>query len=397
MTQDYLTEDDLRQRPNYSDAKEIRVAAGIPPFWKVEEQLASYQHPLPDAIIHTDKGSRYGHAGGTNWLAVGGKGSGKSTLALWLSTHLLEQNDETVIWRGAEARSEWLPFKRWTTLYLPAGCDIEATWRPESIRRRDETRPADLEDVVREVKRYDGIKDLLSQLESHEFAVVYPDPEFRGCNEAMRESTYVQKEIEYNTRESAEKPSDVTGLVYWWIAFGVGVLEGWGGGYHWTSLVFDEVADLLPQSAEADAWDYVEVFRKIIDDSRKYGFSLFAFGQDEADVHEKVRRKFQWRVAMPDDDGNPAQEDGVSPPVGFSNIPMKNNKLRQKGPGHGYCWKPGNFTPFRWQDIPDWEEDADRKLKINIKPVGGSTHARATESDSDPGGDRLERREVADD
>ncbi|WP_254841131.1 ATP-binding protein [Natronomonas marina] len=396
MTDDYVTEHDLREHHTHTDGQEIRKTFGIAPFWKLEEQFEDYEHPLPDCIIHTRDGSEWGHPGGTNWLAIGGKGSGKSTLALWLASHLLDVNGETVVWRGAEARSEWLPFKRWTTLYLPAGCAVEAVWRPENAHRGADGEPADLENVVREVKRYHGVVDLLEQLDEHEFAVVYPDPEFRGCNDVMQDSQYVQQPITYQTEEIAGSPEAVTPLVHWWIAFSVARVEGYGGHFDWTSLIFDEIADLLPQSARADetqTYQKLEVMRKVVADSRKYGFSLFGFGQDETNVHEKVRRTFQWRVAMPDDDGNPCKRQNDRAPVGFSSIPMVKNFLKRKDAGFGICWKPNNFTRFVWDDIPDWEEDVDRKLKISL--VDDQLHTRGTESNPDAGDSR--REEVADD
>lgn len=393
-----LRTDEPRRYKRNTPAEQIRKTFGIPPMWKLEEQFEDYEHPLPDAIIHTKDGSRWGHPGGTNWLAIGDKGSGKSTLGLWLATHLMDENDETVIWRGAEARSEWLPLKHWTTLYLPADCDVTAMWRPERAINRGEGDPADLEDVVESVVRYDGLEELLSLLDPHEFAVVYPDPRFRGCNQVMRESSYVQKHIEYVTAEAAEDPRDETPLIHWWIALAVARTEGLGGHFDWTSLIFDEVADLLPQSARADrkqTYEKLEVMRKVLADSRKYSFSVFCFGQDETNIHEQVRRTFQWRVSMPDEEGNPCKSEGDNAPVGFSKIPMIKNFLHRKNPGFGLCWKPNSFTRFKWQDLPDWEEDADRKLKISIKT--DATRAGVTDPSADAGEDRDEEpREVAD-
>lgn len=387
MSNDHLTPDDRNTYKRNTDAEQIRKTVGIPPWWAREDEFSEQEYPLPNAIVHTQNGDEWGHPGGTNWLAVGNKGSGKSTLALWLAVYLMDKNDETVIWRGAEARSEWLPYKPWTHLYLPAGCDITARWEPEDNTKRGQGEPADLAETVAEVHRYDGLRDLLDQLGPHEFAVVYPDPLFRECNELMDYSTYVQEPIEYVSAPAAEDPKDVTPLIHWWVALGVARLEGWGDLLDWTSLIFDEVADLLPQSARANrnqTYEKLEVMRKVIADSRKYRFSVFCFGQDEANVHEKVRRTFEWRVALPDEDGNPCKIDNDAPPVGFSNIPMIKNFLRYRDAGYGLCWTPSNFTRFTWEDIPDWEEDAERRLKISIA-AGDPNRARVTESRGDTG------------
>jgi len=396
---DYVTqEDDLRTYSTHTDGQEIRKTFGIPPLWKVEDQLADYEHPLPDCLIHNRDGEEWGHPGGTNCFAVGSKGSGKTTLALWMAAHLMDRNGETVIWRGSQARSEWLPFKRWTHLYLPAGLEVNARWKPEHNGLDTSEEPAELEQVVREVRRYDGLRDLLEQLEPHQFAVVYPDPLFRGCTEVMRESTYSQKPVEYVTEDAAAEPAEVTPLVHWWIALAVARVEGVGGHYDWTALVFDEVADLLPEDARADAsqtYEKLEAMRRVIADSRKYGFSLFAFGHKEKHVHHKIRSEFEWRVAMPDDNGNPCRRNNDSPPVGFSEIPMIKNFLRRKDAGYGICWKPANFTRFPWQNIPDWKADLGRVLRIGIEDVAESLPARGTGSKTETG-DAGET-EVADD
>jgi energy-coupling factor transporter ATP-binding protein EcfA2 len=397
MSNEYVTvDDDLRTRHNYTIGRELIKTFGITPFWKREEEFADYQHPLPDCIVHNRYGEEWGHPGGTNWFAVGDKGSGKTTLALWLSAQLIDRNHETVVWRGSQARSEWLPYKRWTTLYLPAELEVSARWRPEHNDVEFEEEPADIETVVRDIERYHGLEDLLGKMASEEFAVVYPDPAFRGCNHVMAESSYCPKQIEYVSAADADEMGGETPLVHWWIAFALARVEGLGGHYDWTSLVFDEVADLLPESAESadQSYEKLEVMRRILADSRKYGFSFYAFGHQEKNVHHKIRSTFEWRVAMPDDNGNPCRRQNDSPPVGFSHIEMVKNFLKNKGPGYGLCWKPNNFTPFKWTNIPDWKPDTDRVLRIEIESPA-DIPARVTDSEADTGGSP--ETEVADD
>jgi DNA polymerase III delta prime subunit len=386
---DELEPDKRQSYKSDTDAEQIRKTFGIAPFWRIEEQLESYESALPNSLIHTKEGDRWGHAGGTNWLAVGDKGSGKTTLALWLAAQLMDENDETVVWRGAEARSEWLPYRPWTHLYLPAGCKIDAQWVHEDVTKRGEGEAAKLEEVVATVHYYDGLDDLLSRLDAHEFAVVYPDPQFRSCNRLMRQSSYVQEPIEYISEAEADDPHDVTPLIHWWVAFCVARLEGYGDLMDWTSLIFDEVADLFPQSARANqkqTYQKIEVMRKVMADSRKYRFSLYAFGHDEANVHEKLRRTFDWRVAMPDEQGNPSQNASGGPPVGFSRIPMHHNMLARKSVGHGICWTPNSFTRFSWSDVMDWQPDHDRRLKISLSEPAAHRRARMRESGGAPPG-----------
>lgn len=391
--------DDVRSSKYHTDAEQIRKTFGIAPWWKIEQEFESYEHALPNSVVHTKDGDRWGHPGGTNWLCIGGKGSGKSTLALWLAAQLMDENDETVIWRGSQARSEWLPYRPWATLYLPSHCNASGQWVNEDVAERGDGARAELEEVVSEVYYYDGLRDLLGALDSREFAVVYPDPQFRGCNEIMQDSTYVQEPIQYVTPAAAEEPDDATPLVHWWVALCVARLEGWGDLMDWTSLIFDEVADLLPQSARANrnqTYQKVEVMRKVMADSRKYRFSLFAFGHDEPNVHQKIRRTFQWRLSTPDDTGNPTSSGAANVPVGFSKIPMRANMLARKDPGFGICWTSTSFTRFTWSDVPDLKPDENRLLKIELSTQG--QRARGTDSKgAAPGAGGSQQAEVADD
>jgi hypothetical protein len=102
---------------------------------------------------------------------------------------------------------------------------------------------------------------------------------------------------------------------------------------------------------------------------------VFFFAQGEADLHAKIRRTMQWRVALPDESGNPTANE--RPPKGFSNIPMEHNMLRTKDAGHNIIWTPSNFTRFKSSNIWVDEQYADRWLKIS-RPEQ-TTRARTSE------------------
>lgn len=369
----------------WGDARAISEVYGIPQWWKQEKQFTEYEHPYPNCIVHEAEADKYNHVGGTNWLALGEKGSGKSTLGLALAHRLMEANDEAVVWRGSPDRSEWLPMKPWATICLPANADIDARWKPRDMRKNPDGEPADLENIVRKVIYYDDLRDLLSQLERHQFHVVYPDPSFTGCNEVMRESGYCPHEVEYVPRSVADREDSLktTPLVHWWFAFCVARLEH--GPYDWTSIIFDEAADLAPESARADkaqTYEKVTSLRRVMADSRKYYFSLFFFGHHEENLHSQIRRTIQWRVDMPDGTAN-RRKDIDSPPVGFRQIPMEQDMLSRKGPGKAICWTETNFTRFTWKDFPDAKEDRNRWLKVRTadgKSDKPSVRARTSES-----------------
>jgi len=374
-----------RYDPNWQDARQMRQVFGVAPFYKIENLLESYEAPLPNCVVHEADADEYDHVGGTNALVLGENGSGKSTLALWLAIHLMDVNDEAVIWRGSPERSEWLPLREWTTLCLPASCEAEAAWKPRDIRAETDGESADLEGVVRDVIYYDDVEDLLSQLEPHQFHAVYPDPQFRGCNEVMRGTGYSPHDIEYIPQAGADEDEQATPLVHWWFALLAGRLEY--GPYDWTTVLFDEAADLAPDSARADkaqTYEKVTGLRKVMADSRKYYLSLFWFAHHEENLHSKIRRTIQWRVAMPDGTANPRQ-DADSAPLGFNAIPMRYDMLSSKDVGYGIWWTEGNFTRFSWDDIPVGEADTGRWLKVSLNPQSSrETHgpARVKESHS---------------
>lgn len=362
-----------RYDQRHSDADEIRRKFGISPY---SDNWKAYEHPYPNCLVHTPDGKKWGHPGGTNFLATAGKGAGKSTFALYWSARLMEVNNEAVVWRGVSGRSEWLPFAPWTTLYLPANVEQEARWKPRNMRRPNEGEPATLENIVRDVKYYEDPVDVNDQLKPGTFNVVYPDPSFTGCEEIMLESDYVGKNVEFVPLWDADT-GEGTPIDHWWFAYFVSKLEY--GPWDWTSVIFDEVQDFAPQDASntenAQTHAMIESLRKVIDQSRKFWLSVFFFAQGEADLHAKIRRTMQWRVSLPDESGNPTKHD--RPPKGFSDIPMEKNMLKGKDAGHNILWTPGNFTRFKSDDIPDPEEYEDRWLKISRPET--TTRARSSE------------------
>ena len=347
-----------------TDADQIRRRFGIAPF----ANTFDYQ-PYPNCLIHEPswKDDREtAHVGGTNFLAVGEKGSGKSTWGLYWATRLMEVNDEAVVWRGSSSRSEWLPLKSWTRLFLPANADADPRWKPRDIRVSTDER-ADLADEVREVVYYEDPIDLNEKLEPGTFNVVYPDPSFAGCQRITEESDLITQPVEWTPKWEAAEPGDATPLIHWWFAWSISKIEH--GPYDFVSLIFDEAADFAPDSARADAhetYEKIEALRRVMADSRKFHFSLFFLAHHEQNVHSKIRRTIQWRVDMPDGTANPCQENNDRSPVGFNNVPMNHDLLGNRDVGHLIFWTESNYNPVRWSDIPVFPDDEDRWLKISL-------------------------------
>ncbi|ELZ38889.1 hypothetical protein C472_05733 [Halorubrum tebenquichense DSM 14210] len=311
---------------------------------------------IPNCIEHSWDSPVDENDGGTDWLARGKPGTGKSTLANYLVVRLLEVNDEKVVWRGSSSRSEWLPLAPWTTLYLPAGIDISARLEP-----KDPTNdPVDLDvdeltEIVREVRRYSDPRDLNETLDEGSLHVVYPDPRMRGCQEVYAQSP----EKRYDTpakRETLFGPQDPAS--HWWFAWLLARVEH--GPHHWTSLIFDEIGDVCPQSAKKDSfgtYQKVELLKDTWVDMRKFGVSVYAFAHSETDVHQMIRRKLRWRVQMPGT-ANPTTASDV---VGFESVRQNRDMTSQYDIGHGLMYTESNYEDFNWDDMPS---PSSYKLKI---------------------------------
>jgi hypothetical protein len=381
--------------PGYweSDAYEIRQCFGIPQFDPTAfepEPGAVKSMVYPDVFFHEQDPEVTKSPKGTDCFILGERGSGKTTFALSGACRVMENNPETdennahkVVWRGSPQRSGWLPFKHWTTVWLPANAEIDLTWKDEDDDVLSED--PDLEEIVREVRYYDDVKDLLDGLADSKqgtFNVVYPDPSFSGCEELMRETDRVAGDLPFVSEHEARGDDDLvaTPLTDWWFAFQLGRVE-YGTHVGWMALFFDETADYIPQSANNHdgrrLWDKIELLRSIWAESRRAKFSLYFFGHYEVDVHEKIRRQFKWRISMPDETPNPIENVRSTHPVGFKTVPMTQDLISWFDVGTGLLYNQSRFSWFSWGDVPDWSEDDRRWLQI--RPVSDADAYREQE------------------
>lgn len=356
-----------------SDAYEMRQKFGIPEF-----DPEAFEYPIvPDLLVHEKPAETTKSEGGTDALVTGERGYGKTTLARGLAVHLLDLNDEYIVWRGDSERSGWLPFKSWTTLYLPANADIEATWMDE-----DEEAPIapvdDLEDEVRDVVYYEDVFDLLEQIgegPAGTFNVVYPDPSFSGCEDVMRATDRIASVPPFTPKWEADEDNPTTPLIHWWFAFICARVES--GPFHWLSLFFDEIGDLADEDTSQDAhrsYDLLKLMRSCMGEMRRRKWSLWAFGHREVNVHEKWRREFMRRIHIPDGSPNPVKEKTSTHPLGFKTVPMYRDIMSNEDTGTVLAYSQKSFEKFRHPNIPDDPEDRHRFLKIEtlepeVKPT----------------------------
>jgi len=324
-------------RRRKSDAWHMRQDLGLKQF---RPEKFDYANLAPATLPpHTWEGGREQPSGGTDMLVIGPPGAGKSTLAGNI-VQISVDAFETCVWRGSTNRSEWLPFKNYARVCLPASVKGEVTsrWQPRDPTR--EQREADLADVVREVVYYDDPVDLWrNKLLNGGLNVVYPDPAMRGCNAVLERSE--------RTYEFEFAPTDPP--VHWWIAAKLARV-GPRTPNHWTNIVFDEIGDLAPEHASQDeysTYDKIQLLRDVYADFRKYGVSEYMFGHVEADIHHLIRHKVRWRVTM-NGTANPTSSSQV---VGFETVPMRTDLTSRLDVGECLIWSEQNFELLGWNNV----------------------------------------------
>lgn len=287
--------------------------------------------------------------GGTDYFAHGPKGSGKTTLKTTWLARTLELNNDAYVWRGSSSRSEWLPLRKWVTLCLPAGLDVEAVLSPPSDAADPIT--VDIEEVVHDVIRYRNPLELNEKFVEGGLYVVYPDPQHRGCTKITREAEEIPVIEHVSPKEAYHEgldASEITPASMWWFAWTIGTIDQsrpipitWGA---------DEVGNLMPEHASNDYHDLftrIEAFRNQYVDARRNHFSMAAIGHDEDDLHNLVRKKLRWRICM-----NGVDNPTTKSVVGMGKPKMERNYSGQMDLGEALMWSKQSFAPFSWADIP---------------------------------------------
>ncbi|MFB6200672.1 MAG: hypothetical protein ABEI98_01535, partial [Halorhabdus sp.] len=357
----------------WTDAYEIRMASKL--FREVPGPFdpGAYEYELyPDTLIHEKPPDEWSSEGGTDWAAVGDRGSGKTTHNRHWALRLMEMNpEEIVVWRGDPSRSGWSDLREWATVWLPANASYEALWKSEE--KGVPAEDADLEDEVRQVRRYDDPVDLLDQLGDEPggtLHVVYPDPSFTGCQELTRRTYRVGEALPFTPRWATIGDESPTPLPHWWFAFLLAAVE-FRESMYWLSLIFDEARDLAPDSAEEDdhrTWKKVDLLQSIYESSRKYRVSLYWSYHFESKMHEKFRKEVERRISMPDGSSNPTRGSTRSHPLGFDSVPMIADLMSDADTGTALMYeggKNGLWNLYSWKDLSRKGED-NRWLRIEL-------------------------------
>lgn len=299
--------------------------------------------------------------GGVDAAMYGSPGSGKSTLAVTLAARIMEINNEVVVWRGSQARSEWLPLAPWTTVCLPSGVDVRAELAPpddDSAAANVDFEPIeiDLERVVRKVEFYDDLEDLNNYiLEQGAFHVVYPDPKFRDCEGITRRAAET-KPLTYNSAWEVQADDDlgvddITPDKFWWMAWLIH--QNSEAPPSPVSWFCDEVKGIFPNGAEKADHNHPRYIRAVSDkyiDMRRNGVSNYYIGHNlNTHISHHLRSLMRWGITM-NGASNPVNEEVLS-----GRAPMSKDMASTMPVGQALIWNVARqeFTPLPWDDIND--------------------------------------------
>jgi hypothetical protein len=234
--------------------------------------------------------------GGTEILLHGEQGTTKTTAMYWLIVLIMQlRQRENVLWLSSLDDTEWTALAPYATVCLPDDETVRVEANPYTRKLRGEVVDLSMHDIARDVLRYENPRDLLRQLDTRtagQFYVVYPDPEFRKCQEITSRS--------YASVREVEALEDATSIHHWWFAL---VDEIAHGRYYreWTTIVGDEAHKWLKKGKsndEHDWWDKIDDFAATWGDARKKRLSAILATHEWPEIPDKVRRKMRWGATM---------------------------------------------------------------------------------------------------
>jgi len=359
-----------------TDAEEIRRRLNIPAFDPeafVPREGAAISGVYPDMLVHVEDGSdgpsTVTSPGASLTMVEAPKGSGKSTAADQFATYQMAHNDERIVRNGRQNTSEWRRVKDWTTLWLPEGVEVDGRWM-EAVNR-DEPEP---EELVRAVRHYSDVFDLVERLQDHPkgtYNVVYPDPLFRGCHEAVSRADTTVQDPQF-TPKTEENPTPAS---HWWFGFiaartfdGVRVDED--GERNWMTAYIDEFGMLAPESASGGesghyTYELVKIMSDIAKEGRKAGLSIIGFAHHEEDVHNHWLKEFDYWIELSNRERGNRTTKSESPKP-FRDIAQDQDLLSSRSRGFGLCYNESRFSEFQFSDLGYPHGTPEFQLRLGI-------------------------------
>ncbi|WP_026190415.1 hypothetical protein [Halomicrobium katesii] len=359
-----------------TDAEEIRQRLDIPAFDPeafVPREGAALSGVYPDMLIHVADGaagpSTVTSPGASLTMVEAPKGSGKSTAADQFATYQMAYNDERIVRNGRQNTSEWRRVKDWTTLWLPEGVEVDGRWM-EAVDR-DAPEP---DDLVRAVRYYSDVSDLVERLQDHPkgtYNVVYPDPLFRGCHEAVSQADTTVQQPQF-TPKTEDNPTPAS---HWWFGFIAartfeGVRVDADGERNWMTAYIDEFGMLAPESASGGekghyTYELVKIMSDIAKEGRKAGLSIVGFAHHEEDVHNHWLKEFDYWIELSNKErGNRTAKSEAPKP--FRDIEQDQDLLSTRPRGFGLCYNGSRFSEFQFSDLGYPHGTPEFQLRLGI-------------------------------
>lgn len=346
-----------------TDAKAIRTRRfAFPPLepeeWYQREGMA-VSGVYPDALIHTDDLSTVPDTitteGGTLVGIEAWLGSGKSTLVDQLATYQMQRGERIVV-PGRQKTSEWRRMKDWASVWLPANVQIDTRW----LEVVDAPEP-DLDRLCRDVRRYDGIRDLISKLQAQPrgtYNVVYPDPLFRQCEDVMDDVDAAGVQTPSFTPKGLPNPTPASN---WWFPFlSACVLDrdrrDRDGEPNFMSVHLDEfksIASRNPASGDENHYLYenVQILSEMLIEMRKANLSVYAYFQKAEKVSQELLSEFTHWMELSNAGRSNRVTKAESPPP-FRKVPMDYDLLSSRSSkGFGICYSGARFSEFQWSNL----------------------------------------------
>jgi len=258
----------------------------------------------------------------------------------WLIGLIMQlRQRENVLWLSSLDDTEWTALAPFATVCLPADERVSVQANPYNQRLRGETVDLRMHDLARDVIRYANPRDLLQTLDERtvgQFYVVYPDPDFRLCQEITGRS--------YASVREVEELGEAATIHHWWFA----LVEELAHGHHyreWTTIVADEAHKWLKTGKsddEHDWWHKIDDFSSTWADARKKRLSGIFATHIWNEMPDKVRRKTRWGATM---NGEP-----------FPSKAPLDGRNRNQDLGYTCIWTPLAWNFAGYPNIPQKAE-----------------------------------------
>lgn len=261
-------------------------------------EMGRLRKPVLEWLADEDDRLQRLRPGGTEILIHGEQGTTKTTAMYWLIALIMQlKQRENVLWLSSLDDTEWTALAPFATVALPAGERVKVQANPYTRELRGEMVDLTIDDVARDVIRYEDPRDLLEQLDrrtSGQFYVLYPDPNFRACEEITGRSYAGIRD------EEVDKLGDAATIHHWWFALVEELAHGTQY-REWTTIVADEAHKWLKAGKsddEHDWWHKIDDFSSTWADARKKRLSGIFATHIWHEIPDRVRRKVRWGATM---------------------------------------------------------------------------------------------------